>query len=181
MISSINGKCNNLDMIHKVDRESNIDNKEKFTVNTPCVLQPNTILSTIHLETGESIGINYDETSTSSAPIMLARIIEPDGNVNEVKVDVNKVDPNHASYVEMVALSAYLKTEGKIDGPAGILATMVFNSKVKDTNNVYSKADYVSGMKEMMDDILKNRQMDTYLRYIKELNIMINWGIDGKR
>lgn len=83
----------------------------------------------------------YDETSTSVNPVMLAKVKGQDGNIHEIKIAVNEVDPSNASYVEMIALSAHLKTEGKIDGPAGAFATMVFHSRVKEANNnsIYEK------------------------------------------
>lgn len=177
MISGINGYSNNVSMASKSVSKSNVESSKNFTTNTQYELQENSILSTIHVETGESIGIYYDETSTGGAPVMLAKIIEPDGSVNEIKVDINKVDPNNASYVEMVALSAHLKKEGKIDGPAGALATMVFNGRVKEANNnnIYSKGNFVPAMQELVSNALKDGQMDTYLRYLKELDIYCNW------
>lgn len=177
MVSGINGYSNNVGMANKSVSKSNVQSSKNFTTNTLYELQENSILSAIHVETGESIGIYYDETSTGVAPVMLAKIIEPDGSVNEIKVDIKKVDPNNASYVEMVALSAYLKKEGKIDGPAGTLATMVFNSRVKEANNnnIYSKENFVPVMQELVSNALKDGQMDTYLRYLKELDIYYNW------
>lgn len=172
MISGINGDSNNVSMANKSVSKSNVESSKNFTTNTQYELQENSILSTIHVETGESIGIYYDETSTVGAPIMLAKIIEPDGSVNEIKVD-----PNNASYVEMLALSAHLKKKGKNDGPAGTLATMVFNSRVKEANNnnIYSKGNFVPAMQELVSNALKDGQMDTYLRYLKELDIYCNW------
>lgn len=95
-----------------------------------------------------------------------------------MKININDVNPSDASYVEMLALSAHLKTEGKIDGPAGAFATMVFNARVKEANerNIYAKEDFMPAMKEMVNDALKDGRMDTYLRYLKELDIYSNWG-----
>lgn len=152
--------------------------QKKFNVDKEYKLQANSVLSTVRIETGESIGIFYDETSTKSNPVMLAKIIDADGSENEMKININDVNPSDASYVEMLALSAHLKTEGKIDGPAGAFATMVFNARVKEANerNIYAKEDFMPAMKEMVNDALKDGRMDTYLRYLKELDIYSNWG-----
>lgn len=151
--------------------------QKKFNVDKEYKLQANSVLSTVRIETGESIGIFYDETSTKSNPVMLAKIIDADGSENEMKININDVNPSDASYVEMLALSAHLKTEGKIDGPAGAFATMVFNARVKEANerNIYAKEDFMPAMKEMVNDALKDGRMDTYLRYLKELDIYCNW------
>lgn len=150
---------------------------DKFMTNSFYELQADSVLSTIRVETGESIGIYYDETSTAANPIMLAKVKGQDGNIQEIKVAVNEVDPSNASYVEMIALSAHLKTEGKIDGPAGAFATMVFHSRVKEANNnsIYEKENFLPAMTEMVENALKDGQMDTYLRYLKELNLYKSW------
>lgn len=175
MISGINGYSSNTNMLNKSVSKSNVENSKNFTTNTQYEFQGNSILSTIHLETGESIGIYYDEISTDSNPVMLAKIIGSDGSANEIKVDINKIDINNASYVEMIALSSHLKQTGKIDGHAGAFAAMVFNSRVKEANNnnIYTKENFVPAMKELVSNALKDGQMDTYLRYLKELDIYL--------
>lgn len=130
---------------------------EKFMTNSSYELQADSVLSTIRVETGESIGIYYDETSTAANPIMLAKVKGQDGNIQEIKVAVNEVDPSNASYVEMIALSAHLKTEGKIDGPAGAFATMVFHSRVKEANNnsIYEKENFLPARQRWLKMHLK--------------------------
>ena len=54
--------------------------QKKFNVDKEYKLQANSVLSTVRIETGESIGIFYDETSTKSNPVMLAKIIDADGS-----------------------------------------------------------------------------------------------------
>ena len=177
MVLGVNGYSSRADIANKSVSSNNVDNSKKFTTDAAYKLQADSILSSIHIQTGESIGIFYDETSTDSNPVMLAKVIEPDGSVNEVKVDINSVDSNSASYVEMLALSAYLKSEGKIDGAAGEFATMVYESRIKEANNdnIYSKENFVPAMQDLVNTALKNRQMDTYLIYMKELDIYLNW------
>lgn len=177
MVFGVNRNSSSDDVANKSVSSNKVDSSKKFTLDMPYKLQGNSILSSIHVQTGESIGIFYDESSTESNPVMLARIIEPDGKVNEVKVDINSVDSNNASYVEMLALSAYLKSEGKIDGAAGEFATMVYESRIKEANNdnIYSKENFVTAMQDLVNTALKNRQMDMYLIYMKELDIYLDW------
>lgn len=177
MNMGITTNYNNVDRYNNAKLKNSDSNVEKFQTNHSYELQANSVLSTIRVETGESIGIYYDESSTESNPIMLARVKDNQGNVQEIKVNVNEVDPSNASYVEMISLSAHLKSKGKINGPAGALATMVFQSRVNEANskNIYEKNNFVSSMDNMLQDVLKNGQMDTYLRYLKELDIYKNW------
>lgn len=53
---------------------------------------------------------------------MVAKVKGTDGSEKEIKIDPDEVDPSNASYVEMLALSAHLKQQGKIDSPAGGIA-----------------------------------------------------------
>lgn len=133
-------------------------------------LQDESILSAIHLETGESIGIYYDASSTKDNPVVLAKIEGKDGSIKEEKIELTKVDPNYASFVEMLALSAHLKQEGKIDGPAGIFPCTVFASRIKETNecDIYHKENFAALMKDAMDNMMKYGCMDSYLKNLKE-------------
>ena len=52
------------------------------------------------------------------------------------------------------------------------------STDLKEANerNIYAKEDFMPAMKEMVNDALKDGRMDTYLRYLKELDIYSNWG-----
>lgn len=131
------------------------------------------ILSTIHVQTGESIGIYYDEEAGGS--LMVAKIKGADGSEKEIKIDPDKVDPSNASYVEMLALSAHLKQQGKIDSPAGGIVAMTMAKRVQEANvsqgGIYDKYDFLGAMQSTLADCLSNGFMDTYVRYVKEVNI----------
>lgn len=90
------------------------------------------ILSTIHVQTGESIGIYYDEEAGGNH--MVAKVKGTDGSEKEIKIDPDEVDPSNASYVEMLALSAHLKQQGKIDSPAGGIVAMTMAKRVQEAN-----------------------------------------------
>ena len=87
----------------------------------------------------------------------------------------SKVDPSNASYVEMLALSAHLKQQGKIDSPAGGIVAMTMAKRVQEANarqgEIYDKSNFFSEMQNTLEDCLKNGLMDTYMRYIKEVGI----------
>ena len=131
------------------------------------------ILSTIHVQTGESIGIYYDEEAGGN--YMVAKVKGTDGSEKEIKIDPDKVDPSNASYVEMLALSAHLKQQGKIDSPAGGIVAMTMAKRVQEANarqgEIYDKSNFLSEMQNTLEDCLKNGLMDTYMRYIKEVGI----------
>lgn len=182
MISNVSS-YNNVNSVSRSYQQSSVNKTQEFALDSRKDLQDNAILSSLHLETGESIGIYYDETSPADKKLLVAKIIGPDGSTREVKIDPEEVDPENASYVEMLALSAHLKQQGKIDGPAGALATMVFEKRVKEANaknNVYDRQDFVSGMNEFVNNALKDGQMDTYLRYLKELTIYLGLKTNSK-
>ena len=131
------------------------------------------ILSTIHVQTGESIGIYYDEEAGGN--YMVAKVKGTDGSEKEIKIDPDEVDPSNASYVEMLALSAHLKQQGKIDSPAGGIVAMTMAKRVQEANarqgEIYDKSNFLSEMQNTLEDCLKNGLMDTYMRYIKEVGI----------
>ena len=131
------------------------------------------ILSTIHVQTGESIGIYYDEEAGGN--YMVAKVKGTDGSEKEIKIDPDKVDPSNASYVEMLALSAHLTQQGKIDSPAGGIVAMTMAKRVQEANarqgEIYDKSNFLSEMQNTLEDCLKNGLMDTYMRYIKEVGI----------
>ena len=131
------------------------------------------ILSTIHVQTGESIGIYYDEEAGGNH--MVAKVKGTDGSEKEIKIDPDEVDPSNASYVEMLALSAHLKQRGKIDSPAGGIVAMTMAKRVQEANarqgEIYDKSSFLSEMQNTLEDCLKNGLMDNYMRYIKEVGI----------
>jgi hypothetical protein len=178
-ISGVNWMVNNTNIKNQAVSKKTAETSAEFTTDTNKVheLQANSIVSIACVQTGQSIGIYYDDTSTESNPVMLARIIEADGSVNELKIAVNEVEPNNASYVEMVALSAHLAKEGKTDGQTSIFATMVFEGALEDTDteDIYAKYDFISGMKVFLNNQLKYGQMASYLRNLKEFSLYCNW------
>ena len=106
---------------------------------------------------------------------MIAKVKGTDGSEKEIKIDPDKVDPSNASYVEMLALSAHLKQQGKIDSPAGGIVVMTMAKRVQEANarqgEIYDKSNFLSEMQNTLEDCLKNGLMDTYMRYIKEVGI----------
>ena len=75
----------------------------------------------------------------------------------------------------MLALSAHLKQQGKIDSPAGGIVAMTMAKRVQEANarqgEIYDKSNFLSEMQSTLEDCLKNGLMDTYMRYIKEVGI----------
>lgn len=107
------------------------------------------ILSTIHVQTGESIGIYYDEEAGGNH--MVAKVKGTDGSEKEIKIDPDEVDPSNASYVEMLALSAHLKQQGKIDSPAGGIVAMTMAKRVQEANATLNVGSIVS-CQQLLDE-----------------------------
>ena len=100
--------------------------------------------------------------------ISSAKVKGTDGSEKEIKIDPDEVDPSNASYVEMLALSAHLKQQGKIDSPAGGIVAMTMAKRVQEANarqgEIYDKSNFLSEMQNTLEDCLKNGLMDTYMR-----------------
>lgn len=71
MVLGVNRNSSSDDVANKSVSSNKVDSSKKFTLDTPYKLQGNSILSSIHVQTGESIGIFYDESSTESNPVIL--------------------------------------------------------------------------------------------------------------
>ena len=134
--------------------------------NQPLVLQGDcSIFSSIEVQTGESIGIYYDEEAGGNN--MIAKVINPDGSVKEIKIDPDKVDPSNASFVEMMALSAHLKQQGKLDSVGGLMSSGGFDRQ----EAIYEKRNILQEMKDSMERCFKYGFMDTYMMYLKEVTV----------
>ena len=54
----------------------------------------------------------WSETSTPERPIVIVRGEGPDGTTFEKKVDINKVNPRNATFIEKIALQGYFAATG---------------------------------------------------------------------
>ena len=134
--------------------------------NQPLALQGDgSIFSVIEVQTGESIGIYYDEEAGGNN--MIAKVINPDGSIKEIKIDPGKVDPSNASFVEMLALSAHLKQQGKLDSVGGLMSSGGFDRQ----GAIYEKYNILQEMKDSMERCFKYGFMDTYMMYLKEVTV----------
>lgn len=124
------------------------------------------IFSVIEVQTGESIGIYYDEEAGGNN--MIAKVINPDGSVKEIKIDPDKVDPSNASYVEMLALSAHLKQQGKLDSAGGL---NICSGGFDRQGAIYEKHNILQEMRDSMERCFKYGFMDTYMMYLKEVTV----------
>lgn len=132
----------------------------------PLALQGDgSIFSSIEVQTGESIGIYYDEEAGGNN--MIAKVINPDGSVKEIKIDPDRVDPSNASFVEMMALSAHLKQQGKLDSVGGLMSSGRFDRQ----GAIYEKYNILQEMKDSMERCFKYGFMDTYMMYLKEVTV----------
>lgn len=175
MVSSVNNFINNYNDRYEIKNKN--QDADKSSYNKPLTLQGNgAILSNIHVQTGESIGIYYDEEAGGNR--MIARVESSDGAVKEIKIDPDKVDPSNASYVEMLAVSANLKQQGKIDSPAGGIVAVTLARRVAEANarqgEIFRKWNFVNAMQEQLADCLKCGMMDSYLIYQKEISMYAN-------
>lgn len=136
-------------------------------IKQPLALQGHgSIFSVIEVQTGESIGIYYDEEAGGNN--MIAKVINPDGSVKEIKINPDKVDPSNASFVEMLALSAHLKQQGKLDSVGGL---MMSSGGFDRQGAIYEKYNILQEMRDSMERCFKYGFMDTYMMYLKEVTV----------
>ncbi len=143
------------------DFHSKITTVSSRTTNQ-VMLDPDALFSICDASTGESANVYHAEGFSKDNPVYLVKGIGKDGREYEEIIDVSKVNPNHCSYREMLALNTH--TGNKSDSNFLTMAVL----KDKAGNASYEdKVDYLS----IAYGILKEMKMagcwDGYIRYDK--------------
>ena len=125
-------------------------------------IDPDAIFSIHHVKTGESANVYKAEGYSRDNPVYLVKGIDKNGNKYEQTVDVSKVNPNHCSYTEMLALNAH--TGDKSDSN---FMTMSILKDRADNASYHEKADWMAIAYELMNDMKKAGSWESFLRYDK--------------
>jgi len=123
------------------------------------------MFSICHARTGESANVYRADGYSEDNPVYLVKGIDQNGNPYEQTVDVSKVDPNHCSYTEMLALQVHIGNRSDKD-----FLTMSILKDKADHVSYYEKADYLSMAYGLMEDMKTLGNWDGYLRYGKWIN-----------
>lgn len=133
-------------------------------------LDPEAIFSVCHAQSGESVNVYRAEDFSEENPIYIVKGTDANGNEYEEKIDVSKVNPNHCSYKEMLALGIH--TGKKSDSLFFSMSIL----KDKAANASYSeKADYMSMLSELRSDMKTLGNWDGYLRYDKIITDILEY------
>ena len=131
---------------------------------------PGALFSIYDAKTGESANVYKAEDYSEDNPVYLVKGMDKNGNEYEQAVDVSKVNPNSCSYTEMLALNAH--TRNKSD--SNFLSMAIMKDKA-GTASYHEKADYLSAVSALMDDMKTLGNWDGYLRYGKWMNDILTF------
>lgn len=115
--------------------------------------------------TGQTASVYRDESYTKDNPVMLVKGVDSQGNEYEERVNLKEVNPSHASYIEMVALSTYLDSEGKSNG-----ANPGIEPSLCEYNDYFVKQDYITPLKWLAECQWKSKNLDGYAYLSNKLN-----------
>lgn len=133
-------------------------------------LDPEAIFSVCHAQSGESVNVYRAEDFSEENPIYIVKGTDSNGNEYAEKIDVSKVNPNHCSYKEILALGIH--TGKKSDSLFFSMSIL----KDKAANSSYSeKADYMSMLSELRSDMKTLGNWDGYLRYDKIITDILEY------
>lgn len=127
---------------------------------------------------GKSYIAIKDDTYTEENPILIVRVFNSEGIIEDKKVNVNNVDPKNADFLEMYAYSAYLENSGKVPDAHNYFMSAVFDEEMGNdfaTNKGIAsiKKNYLNLVKEYMELQLETGMYEPYLA-IKKLYDFMN-------
>ncbi len=133
------------------------------------MLDPDALFSICHVSTGESANVYRAEGYSESNPVYLVKGTDVDGREYEETIDVSKVNPNHCSYREMLALNAH--TGNKSD--SNFLTMSVLKDKAGNASDA-EKVDYLSIAYDILKEMKTVGYWDGYMRYDKWIQDILN-------
>ena len=133
-------------------------------------LAPNTLFSIYDAKTGESANVYRADNYSEDNPLYLVKGMDKNGKEYEQTIDVSTVNPSNCSYTEMLALNAH--TGNKSD--SNFLSMAIMKDKA-GTASYHEKADYLSTVYALMDDMKALGNWDGYLRYDKWINDILTF------
>lgn len=110
---------------------------------------------------GQSFSVYKADGYSADNPILNIKGTDKDGNSYEQQINPLTVDPENASYVEMMALNAYLVDIGELD--AGD-----FTAIARPTEDDLEKADYLNALRDWRD---MQFQLGNMVGYQKATNV----------
>ena len=116
---------------------------------------------------GQSFSIYKADGYSADNPILNIKGIDKDGNSYEQQINPLTVDPENASYVEMMAVNAYLVDIGELDVDD-------FTAFERPTDDDLEKADYLKALREWRDTQYSVGNMVGYHKAANVCNALVN-------
>jgi hypothetical protein len=141
---SVNGLANSLQAINSASQANE---------NAPVQLHGEALISAAMRVPGGgmmSASVFKSENFSAQNPVMLVKGTDVNGSPFEVEININNVDPNNASFVEMFALDGYFAANGK---PSSTTRAAARDMAIQDAltgtaNNAFTKFDFVTHLME---------------------------------
>jgi len=149
----------------------NLANRPAQSVNTTsrsCTLSIDALFSCASPITGQTASVYRDKTYTKDNPVMLVKGVDSNGNEYEERINPKEVNPSHASYIEIVALSTYLDSEDKLNG-----ANPGIDPSLCEYNDYFVKQDYITPLKWLTECQWKSRNLEGYTYLSTKLNALM--------
>ena len=130
---------------------------------------------------GTSASVFQADDYNSADPEYRVRYWDKDGNYTDIMVKVKDIDPQNASYLEMLAYTTYGDVEGLtknafgnfMSAAGGVNGDLSYNA-----DSINGKKDYMSTIREYMQLQYESNNLSGYLSY-KELYDYMNDKING--
>ena len=130
---------------------------------------------------GTSASVFKADDYNPADPEYRVRYWDKDGNYTDIMVKVKDIDPQNASYLEMLAYTTYGDVEGLtknafgnfMSAAGGVNGDLSYNA-----DSINGKKDYMSTIREYMQLQYESNNLSGYLSY-KELYDYMNDKING--
>ena len=109
-----------------------------------------------------SASVFKSDSFSADNPVMLVRGTDGDGKPFEIEVNINNVNPQNASFIDMFALDGYFAANGQPSGTTRAAAGAMSN--VSGRNNAFTQFDFISPLKELLDTQLFHKNWDGVMR-----------------
>ena len=133
------------------------------------------VSSSVRLPNGGwiSASVFKHENHSANNPLFVVKGVDINGWKYEAVVNINDVNPNFASFIEMMALDGHFMTEGKPIGAArSVIGTLGAGVGVY---NVFTMFDFLPPLQEMMVFQRSNGNLSGYAHYKNIIDSLLDF------
>ncbi len=121
-------------------------------------------------QTGESVNIYKADDYSKENPMYMIKGLDADGIAYEQEVDASKIDVSHCSYNELMVLNI----ETGHTSPEDTLHAIAARDK-SGQDSYFDKTNYLSYIKEAMEDMKTVGAWEDYLSYGKWIDDLLDY------